>query len=191
MKMGQYIVIGGLAYFGLMMMRKQPQTTPPADDGQSDGGQTYEPGEAVYKYGAVIYERYNKTYNEWYGCQIYGGQGVTDLYRVVKKTPSGSYEPMVGVDKDSKGFLNPDFDKALPYLDQNAYTYTTAEECKAEVDRLAERVRPPTLAPEPPEESPEPGTPLDPVLDPSNNFGNGLTTSPYNYGVSSKGRSGF
>jgi len=80
---------------------------------------------------------YNAEYDEYYGCEKLSTESGYSLYRVVKKmTQNGGWSPLVGSGDTVASSTN-------------AYTYATKEECVAEVNRLANRTRPPSLAPPP------------------------------------------
>ena len=92
-----------------------------------------------YKIMGVTNVMYNAEYDETYACQKLATESGNVLYRVVKKM-NGGWSPLVGSGDTVASSTN-------------AYTYATKEECVAEVTRLANRTRPPTLAP-PPETRP-------------------------------------
>lgn len=78
---------------------------------------------------------YNSEYDEYYGCQKLATESGNTLYRVVKKTEqNGGWSPLMGSGDTVASSTN-------------AYTYASKVECVAEVTRLANRTRPPTLAP--------------------------------------------
>ena len=149
LRVGRIILFGGIAVAVIFMMRKSK------NGGNGNSGNGIDTTD--YTPAGITNERYNASYNEYYACQELRTSSDYSVYRVVKKDAQGVYQPM---------------GSNLTYgIDQaGTYTYATKAECIQEVNRLADRVRPPTLAPEPSDEQLgiRPTSPIDYAINPSN-----------------------